>query len=117
HYSLPENVTLFGCGSIPENPSELMSMPKVGYFVEKLRENYDVVILDSAPVGQVADAFALSKFADLTAYLMRFNHTPKSMIEFLNENFKEKKLKNPAIILNDAKLKTSYGYGYGYYQN
>lgn len=114
HPSHPDNIHIFGCGSIPEHPSELMSTPKVEYFVDKLKENYHVVILDSAPVGQVADAFSLSKFADLTAYLMRYNYTPKSMIGFLNESFEEKKLLNPVIILNDATLQTNYGYGYGY---
>jgi hypothetical protein len=46
---------------------------------------------------------------------MRYNYTPLSMIGFLNENYKGDKLKNPAILLNDGKLQT--GYGYGYYQN
>jgi capsular exopolysaccharide synthesis family protein len=109
------NMDLFGCGNIPENPAELMLMPKVGYFIDKLKSHYDVVILDTAPVGQVADAFSLSKFVDITTYIMRYNYTPLSMIGFLNENYKGDKLKNPAILLNDGKLQT--GYGYGYYQN
>ena len=89
-------------------------MPKVGYFVEQLKAIYDVIIIDSAPVGQVADAFSLSKFVDITVYLMRYNYTPIEMVSFLNENFQDKKLHNPAIVLNDGK--PQMGYGYGYYQ-
>ena len=93
-------------------PSELMLLPKVGYFLDKLQEMYDVIIIDSAPVGQVADAFSLSKFSDITTYIMRYNYTTSEMIDFINENKKEKKLKNPVIVLNDAKTKLSYGYDY-----
>ncbi|MEX2592068.1 MAG: GNVR domain-containing protein [Anditalea sp.] len=112
HYG---KMDLFGCGNIPENPSELMLIPKVGYFIEQLKAHYDVIIIDSAPVGQVADAFSLSKFVDITVYLMRYNYTSISMIDFLNENFQDKKLRNPAIVLNDGK--PQLGYGYGYYQD
>ncbi|MEX2566528.1 MAG: GNVR domain-containing protein [Cyclobacteriaceae bacterium] len=109
---LPDGLNIIGCGSIPENPSELMLLPKVGYFLEQLQEIYDVVIIDSAPVGQVSDAFSLSRFSDITMYMMRYNYTTTDMIDFLNENKRDKKLRNPYIILNDAKLKLSYGYDY-----
>ncbi len=109
---LPENLDILGCGTLPENPSELMLLPKVGYFLDQLKDMYDVIIIDSAPVGQVADAFSLSKFSDITTYIMRYNYTTSDMIDFMNENKKEKKLKNPVIVLNDAKTKLSYGYDY-----
>ncbi|MFO7823132.1 MAG: GNVR domain-containing protein [Cyclobacterium sp.] len=110
--NLPDNLDIIGCGTLPDDPSELMLLPKVGYFLDKLQEMYDVIIIDSAPVGQVADAFSLSKFSDITTYIMRYNYTTSEMIDFINENKKEKKLKNPVIVLNDAKTKLSYGYDY-----
>ncbi len=109
---LPANLDLIGCGTLPDDPSELMLLPKVGYFIDKLQEMYDVIIIDSAPVGQVADAFSLSKFSDITTYIMRYHYTRSDTISFINENKKEKKLKNPVIVLNDAKTKLSYGYDY-----
>jgi len=87
-------------------------LPKVGYFIDQLQEIYDVIIIDSAPIGQVADAYSLSRFTDITTYIMRYNFTTTKMIDFLNENKREKKLKNPVIVLNDAKESLSYGYDY-----
>lgn len=112
HPQLPENITLLGCGTIPDNPSELMLTDKLASLMDQLKEEFDIIIIDSAPVGQVADAFSLSKYADITSYVMRYNYTPSDALDFLIENNKGKKLKNPAIVLNDAKLEMSYGYGY-----
>lgn len=109
---LSANLTLFGCGEIPENPSELMLMPKLGSFIAQLKEEYDVVILDSAPIGQVADAFSLTTYSDISIYLIRYNYTSMDMLDFLNENSKEEKIKNPAIVLNDADSQSGYLYGY-----
>ena len=109
---LSDNLTLFGCGEIPENPAELMLMPKLRHFIERLKEEYDVVILDSAPIGQVADAFSLTAYSDISIYLIRYNYTAMNMLDFLNENSKEGKIKNPAIVLNDADSQSGYLYGY-----
>ncbi|WP_209329562.1 GumC family protein [Lunatimonas salinarum] len=118
--SISKNLTFYGCGSIPENPSEIMLDPRVGKLIEILKEENDIVVLDTAPVGQVADAYPLSNFVDLTLFVMRYNYTPFSMIELLNEDYKDRKLKNPMIVLNDAKdiVNSSYRYGYkyGYYE-
>lgn len=109
---LPAGLDLIGCGTLPDDPSELMLLPKVGYFIDKLQETYDVIIIDSAPVGQVSDAFSLSRFSDITTYIMRYNFSEAHAISFLNEQKRERKLKNPFIVLNDAKTKMSYGYDY-----
>jgi capsular exopolysaccharide synthesis family protein len=109
---LPESLDLIGCGTLPDDPSEMMLSPKVGYLVDKLQELYDVIIIDSAPVGQVADAFSLSRFSDITAYIMRYNYTTSETISFINDVKKDNKLTNPVIVLNDAKAKLSYGYDY-----
>jgi tyrosine-protein kinase Etk/Wzc len=117
HQILPDNLHIFGCGDIPEDPAELMLKPKVGYMIERLKENYDVVILDTAPIGQVSDSFALSRFVDMSIYLMRNNYTPVGMVDFVNDVYRDRKLKNPYLVLNDVKLQANYGYGYkyGYY--
>lgn len=118
--SLPDNLTLFSSGNIPSNPSEIMLAPKVIHFLELMKKEYDVIILDTAPVGQVADGYALSRFVDMSIFVMRYNYTPVSIINLVNNDFRDSKLKNPMIILNGAKdkLNTIYGYGYkyGYYE-
>jgi capsular exopolysaccharide synthesis family protein len=99
-------------GSIPPNPAELMLSPNLSYLVNVLKESFDYILLDTPPVGQVADAFSLSPLIDSTIYLLRHNYTPKSMIEIIDEIYKSKKLKHPMIVLNDSKESGSYGYGY-----
>lgn len=108
------DITLIGCGDIPPNPAELMMSKRMHELFEELKRRFDVVIIDSAPVGQVADAFALAPFIDQTLYVVRYNYTTKDQIDFIDDIGKNKKLSNPMIVMNDAKKVMGYGYGYGY---
>lgn len=111
-----ENLFVLGCGPIPPNPAELLLDPKVEQMFETLRANYDVVLVDTAPVGMVSDAMTLSKFADCTLYLVRQGHTFKKQIALIDEFYQGSKLPRISIIINDVKLKPGYGYyGYGRY--
>lgn len=107
-------ITLIGCGNIPPHPAELMMSRRMQNLFEELKTRFDVIIIDSAPVGQVADAFALSPYIDQTLYIVRYNYTAKEQLEFVDDIAKKKMLKNPLIVMNDAKLIMGYGYGYGY---
>jgi tyrosine-protein kinase Etk/Wzc len=110
------NLYVFPCGPIPPNPSELLLDPKVTEMFDWLRNNFEVIIVDTAPVGMVSDAMTLGKFADCTLYLVRQGHTFKKQITLIDEFYLEKKLPRVSIIINDVKLKPGYGYyGYGRY--
>ena len=87
--------------------------------MEYLQANYDVVIIDSAPVGLVGDSFALAEYCDLTLFLVRQRYSHKRQLHFIEELNKNKKLPNVGVIVNDVKSGLahgyySYGYGYGY---
>jgi tyrosine-protein kinase Etk/Wzc len=111
-----ENLYVLACGPIPPNPSELLLEPKIAEIFGYLKENFDVIIIDSAPVGMVSDAMTLSAFADSTLYITRQGHTYKKQITLLDEFHTQRKLPKMSIILNDVKLTTGYGYyGYGRY--
>ncbi|MDZ4792743.1 MAG: polysaccharide biosynthesis tyrosine autokinase [Bacteroidota bacterium] len=111
-----ENLFVLGCGPIPPNPAELLLDDKVEEMFAWLKENFDTVLVDTAPVGMVSDAMTLSKFADSTLYLVRQGHTFKKQIALIDEFYKENKLPKVSIIINDVKLKPGYGYyGYGRY--
>jgi capsular exopolysaccharide synthesis family protein len=106
---------LMNSGPIPPNPAAFMTNPKVGQLMSMLKENFDHIIIDTAPVGQVADAFSLAAYIDSTIYLVRYNFTSKTQISIIQEIYRNKKLKNPMIVLNGASmLKNKYGYGYEY---
>jgi capsular exopolysaccharide synthesis family protein len=111
-----ENLFVLGCGPVPPNPSELLLDPRLDEMFEWLRNNFDVVIIDTAPVGMVSDAMTLGKFADCTLYLVRQGHTFKKQVVLIDEFYKGNKLPKVSIIINDVKLKPGYGYyGYGRY--
>ncbi len=100
-------------GAIPPNPSELLLGDRVKDFFRDLREQYDVIIVDSAPVGQVSDSFALDKFSNATVYVTRANYTRRNHIKFMNRIAANKQLKNMCVVLNDTKPSNDNTYGYG----
>jgi Mrp family chromosome partitioning ATPase len=80
-----------------------------------LREWYDYVILDTAPVGVVSDTLQIGRVADLTVFVCRADYTPKSDFALLNGLAEEQKLPNPCVIINGIDMsKRKYGYYYGY---
>jgi capsular exopolysaccharide synthesis family protein len=111
-----DNLFVLACGPIPPNPSEMLLDPKITELFTWLREKFDVIIIDTAPVGMVSDAMTLSKFADCTLYLVRQGHTFKKQIVLIDELYREDKLPKVSVIINDVKVKPGYGYyGYGRY--
>ena len=111
-----ENLFVMGCGPIPPNPAELLLSTKVEEMFDWLRINFDIVLVDTAPVGMVSDAMTLSKFADATLYLVRQGHTFKKQVALIDEFYQGQKLPRLSIVINDVKLKPGYGYyGYGRY--
>jgi tyrosine-protein kinase Etk/Wzc len=115
-----ENLFVLPCGPIPPNPSELLLDERVTELFDYLKANFDVVIIDTAPIGMVSDAMTLGKFADCTLYLVRQEHTYKKQIVLIDDYYRENKLPKLSIIVNDVKMKPGYGYygsgryGYGY---
>ena len=105
-------------GSIPPNPTELLSNGRYEQLISQLESKYDYIILDTAPLMLVTDTFLFSEMADATLYVTRSEFTEKSLIEFANKNIDQKKIKNVALVLNDVDKDyfgygNKYGYGYG----
>jgi len=100
-------------GPIPPNPAELLDSPRVRDLFANLSENFDHIIIDTAPVLLVTDAYLLSEYADITLFPVRFGQTPQWVLKSLEEIRKEQKMNNPAIVLNGVKKGKGYGYGYG----
>lgn len=105
-------------GSIPPNPTELLSNGRYEELIKELKPNYDYIILDTAPLMLVTDTFLFADLADATVYVTRSGYTEKSLIEFANRNIDSKKIKNVGFVLNDVDKDyfgygNKYGYGYG----
>jgi len=78
-------------------------------------------VIDSAPLGVVSDTLLIAKHADATVYVTRENVTPKAVVDFINSIYRDKRLPNPYLVINDVNTidnKNKYGYkykyGYGY---
>ena len=111
-----DNLFVLGCGPVPPNPSELLLEDKVTEMFAQLKTQFDVIIIDTAPVGMVSDAQTLSRFADCTLYLVRQGHTFKKQVTLIDEFYRENKLPSVSIVINDVKIRPGYGYyGYGRY--
>lgn len=109
------NLKLFLSGSIPPNPSELLRQPKFGKMIAELREQFDYVIVDTAPSMLVADTFLISKYADLILYVTRAGYTEKKLLNFALDSQNDGKLHDVSFVINDVKT-ANFGYGnkYGY---
>ena len=101
-------------GNIPPNPAELLMSKKIETFFESLKTQYDYIIVDTAPVSVVADTILIAKYADCFVYVFRANFLGKRMLSIPNSLYKEKKLPNMCLLLNDTNIKIGNGYGYGY---
>lgn len=97
-------------GPIPPNPAELLASTKVEELFEQLRQQYDYIIVDTAPVGMVSDTFTLNRIADSTIYVTRINSTSNTDIKFINDIYDNKRLNKLGIVINGVKDKKTYGY-------
>ncbi|MFM9825238.1 GumC family protein [Flavobacterium sp.] len=110
-----KNFDILPPGIIPPNPAELLMGDKVENLFKDLKLQYDYIIVDTSPVSLVTDTLLLTKYADCFVYLVRANFLEKSMLHIPNTLYKENKLPNMCMLLNDTNpSKGSYGY-YGYY--
>lgn len=109
------HLSVIGSGKNPVNPAELLMSYKIPELFKELRKRFDYIIVDTSPVGQVADAFSLAPFSDASIYLVRYNFTNTYQLEILRDIVSNSKLKNVQVVFNDAKLENGNSYGYGRY--
>lgn len=113
-----DNLDLLMAGTIPPNPAELVSRSALDDVFAILRQEYDYIIVDTAPVGLVSDTLQLGRIADATIYICRADYTERAAFQMLNELVETEKLPNVSVVINGidmAKKKHSYAYGYGKY--
>ena len=109
-----QSLDYINSGPISPNPLELMENENTTKLFDFLKKNYEFIIIDTPPIAQVSDAFALIGYANLNLIVTRYNVTKKKLLRLVLGELKIKNIKNVYIILNDNKL-VSEQMGYGYY--
>lgn len=108
------NLDIIYSGTIPPNPTEILSSNKFKSLLNLLKEKYDYVVIDSAPCLLVSDTFEISKHVSKTIYVARANYTEKTLFDFVNEIINQKRLPQVSFVLNSVGTSKAYGYSYGY---
>ncbi len=110
-----KNLDLLMAGPIPPNPAELMTRKSLDIIFEHLKNDYDYILIDTAPVGLVTDTLQIGRVANATVYMCRADYTPRVSFDMINGLSEEKKLPNMCIVINGIDIsKKKYGYYYGY---
>jgi capsular exopolysaccharide synthesis family protein len=108
-----QNLDLISAGPIPPNPSELLMSEKLNTLIKELKLHYDYIVIDTPPIGVIADAFELLKFADIVLYVVRQQYTDKNLLKYINDLYNKKSIQQVSIILNDFNVTRSYAYNTG----
>lgn len=116
--ALENNLTVYPAGERTVDSSHLLVGNNWKEFISKVKSNFDTVIIDSPPTTLVTDATLLAHYVDKTIIVVRHDHTPKLILQHIDETVIRKGFEESAIIFNGIKmrgiLKKGYGYGYGY---
>ena len=112
------NLYVLPSGAVPPNPTELVARKSLEQAIDLLKQHFDYIILDTAPIGMVTDTRLIARVADLSVYVCRAGYTHKNDFELINELEQENKLPNLCVLINGidmSKRKNGYYYSYGKY--
>ncbi|MBR4073398.1 MAG: CpsD/CapB family tyrosine-protein kinase [Clostridia bacterium] len=126
--SINPNLDVLTAGPIPPNPSELLGSPKLTELFDKLREEYDYIIIDTPPLNVVTDALLIGPKTDGIILVVRDEFTPHDTVKRAIDAAEFANIKILGAVMNGANPKVSrgytyrrysykyrsYGYGYGY---
>jgi tyrosine-protein kinase Etk/Wzc len=111
-----ENFDYVPAGPHPPNPSELLMNGDFTHVINRLKELYEFVIIDTPPVGLVTDGIMAMKKTDVTIYVVRANYSKKDFLQNIDRIQKLHKVSNISVVFN-AMPSNNKMYGYGYYED
>jgi len=110
-----KNLDILVSGPIPDNPSSLLTNDRFSNMINELKKQYDIIILDTPPLGLVADCLTIMKHVDVNLYVVRQDYTRRRLLSSITDMYNTERVKNMHIVFNDVKEDSdSYGYDYGY---
>jgi capsular exopolysaccharide synthesis family protein len=114
-----ENLDFITSGPLPPNPAELIGSQKTDALINDLKQRYDVLVIDTPPVGMVTDALHIIKKSDIPIYVLRADYSSRNFLNNVNHLMNDHNISELSVVLNDMGEGASiyhynYGYGYGY---
>lgn len=113
-HNVDVNFDVICAGTIPPNPAELISSQRSTELIEILKQRYDIIIIDTPPMGLVSDAYLISRWSNLVLFISRLDYTLKDALTYTSSTFEGEGVANVGLVINDTNNKKSR-YGYGYY--
>jgi capsular exopolysaccharide synthesis family protein len=118
HESKVENLYILTAGGLPPNPSELLGSERMSQMIDKLEQEWDMILLDSPPIVAVTDASMISGEIDAIAMVVKAGQTERSAVDRALDMMRNVKAPLIGAILNGASqgsLGGKYAYYYSYY--
>jgi len=116
--SLHSNLWVLPCGTMMNNPAELILNGKLPALMDYLKKEFDIIVIDSPCLGLTTDAKILADHANVTLYVLRQNYTRRNFLKFINQTYESGKLPNMNLIFNGIRIRKIPGMqnwdGYGY---
>ena len=105
------NLYILPAGPVPPNPNELLMSNNMEHIIELLRQKFDYVFIDTAPIGIISDSFLIVRYSDLQLFVTRANYSSRHSLSTLHSAVRSHKLPNAYIVLNAVNMKgTAYSY-------
>ncbi len=119
HESEQENLYFTASGPVPPNPAELLSGIRMKEMLKKLTESYEMILIDTPPVGLISDAAEMFPMTDGILLVTRQDKTPVNTLKYIDHFIDDESRRKTSILFNGVKIGAgygyySYGYGYGY---
>jgi capsular exopolysaccharide synthesis family protein len=105
-----QNLSFVSSGPVPPNPAELLENGSFEKFLAEAKSKFDYIILDTPPISMVADGMIIGKLANVNLFILRFGHSSREEMNYINELVANKTLPHLNVVLNDA---TDENFGYG----
>ena len=112
-----DKLDIITCGVIPPNPSEILESEHMSNLIKKLRQDYDVILMDAPPLLAVTDAFVCMKYTDQFILVVRSGVTEKAGLDRAVAQIQHTDTKLSGVVVNAIDESNSYScYYYNYYQ-
>ena len=116
-FSKDAKIWVLAAGSKTQNPTDLLGSERMDSFLHNCKESFDLVVIDTPPVGPVMDPIIVSHLVDKVVYVIRWASTARELVERSIKRFQGPK-KVAGVVFNrvDEKLAQKYGkHAYEYY--